>query len=32
MGNKPILGIQVNEETQLRLVEGRHVDDYFALP
>ena len=31
MSNKPILCIQVNEETQLRLLEERYVEDYFAL-
>jgi ribosomal-protein-serine acetyltransferase len=31
MNNKPVLCIQVNEETQLRLLEERHVEDYFAL-
>ena len=31
MSNKPVLCIQVNEETQLRLFEERHVEDYFAL-
>lgn len=31
MSNKPVLCIQVNEETQLRLLEERHVEDYFAL-
>ncbi len=31
MSNKPLLCIQVNEETQLRLLEERHVEDYFAL-
>jgi ribosomal-protein-serine acetyltransferase len=31
MSNKAILCIQVNEETQLRLFEERHVEDYFAL-
>jgi ribosomal-protein-serine acetyltransferase len=31
MSNKPVLCIQVNEETQLFLLEERHVDDYFAL-
>src|SRR5437588_11681965 len=29
MSNKPALCIQVNEETQLRLFEERHVEDYF---
>src|SRR5229473_5170821 len=31
MSNKPVLYIQVNEETQLRLLEERHVEEYFAL-
>jgi ribosomal-protein-serine acetyltransferase len=31
MSNKAVLCIQVNEETQLRLFEERHVGDYFAL-
>jgi ribosomal-protein-serine acetyltransferase len=31
MSNKPVLCIQVNEKTQLRLLEERHVEDYFAL-
>ena len=31
MSNKPVLCIQVNEETQLRVLEERHVEDYFAL-
>ena len=31
MSNKAVLCIQVNEETQLRLLEERHVEDYFAL-
>jgi ribosomal-protein-serine acetyltransferase len=31
MSNKSVLCIQVNEETQLRLLEERHVEDYFAL-
>jgi ribosomal-protein-serine acetyltransferase len=31
MSNKPLLCIQVNEETQLRLLEERHIEDYFAL-
>ena len=31
MSNKPVLCLQVNEETQLRLFEERHVEDYFAL-
>ena len=31
MSNKPVLCIQVNEETQLRLLEERHVEQYFAL-
>jgi len=31
MSNKPVLCIQVNEEIQLRLLEERHVEDYFAL-
>lgn len=31
MSNKPVLCIQVNKETQLRLLEERHVADYFAL-
>lgn len=31
MSNKPVLSIQVNEETQLRLLEERHVVEYFAL-
>src|SRR5258708_16828474 len=31
MSNKPVLCIQVNEETQLRLVEERRVEEYFAL-
>jgi len=31
MSNKAMLCIQVNEETQLRLFEERHVEDYFAL-
>jgi ribosomal-protein-serine acetyltransferase len=31
MSNKPVLCIQVNEETHLRLLEERHVEDYFAL-
>jgi len=31
MSNKPVLCIQVNKDTQLRLLEERHVEDYFAL-
>lgn len=31
MSHKPALCIQVNEETQLRLLEERHVENYFAL-
>ena len=31
MSNKPVLCIQVHEDTQLRLLEERHVEDYFAL-
>lgn len=31
MSNKPVLCIQVNKETQLRLLEERHVEDYFDL-
>jgi ribosomal-protein-serine acetyltransferase len=31
MSNKAVLCLQVNEETQLRLFEERHVEDYFAL-
>jgi ribosomal-protein-serine acetyltransferase len=31
MSNRPTLCIQVNAETQLRLLEERHVEDYFAL-
>ena len=31
MSDKPVLCIQVNEETQLRLLEERHVEEYFAL-
>jgi ribosomal-protein-serine acetyltransferase len=31
MSNKPVLCIQVNEEIQLRLLEERHVEEYFAL-
>lgn len=31
MSNIPVLCIQVNEETQLRLFEERHVENYFAL-
>src|SRR6266481_3721973 len=31
MSNKPVLCLRVNEETQLRLFEERHVEDYFAL-
>src|SRR5215831_6277558 len=31
MSNKPVMCIQVNEETQLRLLEERHVEEYFAL-
>src|SRR5712691_12305680 len=31
MSNKPVLCIQVNEETQLRLLEERYVEEYFAL-
>ena len=31
MSNKPVLCIEVNEDTQLRLLEERHVEDYFAL-
>ncbi len=31
MSNKPVLCIQVNEEMQLRLLEERHVEEYFAL-
>ncbi len=31
MSNKPVLCIQVNEETQLRLLEERHVEEYFVL-
>lgn len=31
MSYKPVLCIQVNEEIHLRLLEERHVEDYFAL-
>jgi ribosomal-protein-serine acetyltransferase len=31
MSHKPVLCIQVNKEIQLRLLEERHVEDYFAL-
>jgi hypothetical protein len=31
MSNKPVLCIQVNEETQLRLLEERHAEDYSTL-
>ena len=31
MSDKPVLCIQVNEETQLRLLEERHVEEYIAL-
>jgi hypothetical protein len=31
MSNKAVLCIQVNVEAQLRLLEERHVEDYFAL-
>ncbi len=31
MSNKPVLCVQVNEEMQLRLLEERHVEEYFAL-
>src|SRR6266404_4381130 len=31
MSNKPALCIQVDEETQLCLLEERHVEEYFAL-
>lgn len=31
MSNKPVLCIQVHEEIQLRLLEERHVQDYFTL-
>lgn len=31
MSDKPILSIQVNEVIQLRLLEERHVEQYFAL-
>jgi ribosomal-protein-serine acetyltransferase len=31
MSDKPVLCIEVNEKTQLRLLEERHVEDYFAL-
>src|SRR2546430_6089004 len=31
MSDKPVLCIQVNEETQLRLLEERHIEEYFAL-
>ncbi len=31
MSHKPVLCIQVSEEIQLRLLEERHVEDYFAL-
>jgi len=31
MSNKPVLCIQVNKETQLRLLEKRHVEEYFVL-
>jgi ribosomal-protein-serine acetyltransferase len=31
MSNKPVLCIRVNEEMQLRLLEERHVEEYFAL-
>jgi ribosomal-protein-serine acetyltransferase len=31
MSNKALLCLQVNDETQLRLLEERHVEDYFAL-
>src|SRR2546426_8948280 len=31
MSDKPVLCIQVNEETQLRLLEERHVEEYCAL-
>lgn len=31
MNSTPILCFQVNEEIQLRLLEERHIEDYFAL-
>ncbi len=31
MSDKPVLCIQVSEEIQLRLLEERHVEDYYAL-
>lgn len=31
MNNTPFLGIQVDGETQLRLLEARHAEEYFAL-
>jgi ribosomal-protein-serine acetyltransferase len=31
MNTRPVLCFQVNEEIQLRLLEERHVEDYFAL-
>src|SRR2546429_1907520 len=31
MSDKPVLCIQGNEETQLRLLEERHIEEYFAL-
>src|SRR6266487_2880562 len=31
MSDKPVLCIQVKEETQLRLLEERHVEEYFVL-
>lgn len=31
MSARPVLCIQVDEETQLRLLEERHVEVYFAL-
>lgn len=31
MNTTPVLCLQVNEETQLRLLEERHTEEYFAL-
>jgi ribosomal-protein-serine acetyltransferase len=31
MSNEPVLCFQVNKDTQLRQLEERHVEDYFAL-
>ncbi len=31
MNTTPVLCFQVNEEIQLRLLEERHAEDYFAL-